>query len=295
MFIKYQHLERFGTTEVDGIQVGTTYVFPKLDGTNASAWLDDGVVQGGSRNRHLSVDDDNANFYKTILQDARIAAFLNANPNLTLYGEWLVPHTVKTYRDDAWRRFYIFDVFNRVNETLLSFEQYEPLLKEFKLDYVAPLAIFKNASVDMYTACLEKNVFLVKDGMGTGEGIVVKNYDYKNRYGRQVWAKIVSNEFKENHHKEMGAPIIGSEIVEQKIVDKYVTSALVDKVQAKIVLEQDGWHSKCIPQLLGTVFYDLVREDTWNFVKEFKNPRVDFKALHIYTVAKVKQLKPELF
>ena len=295
MFIKYQHLERFGTTEVDGIQVGTTYVFPKLDGTNASAWLDEGVVQGGSRNRHLSVDDDNANFYKSILQDDRVAAFLNANPNLTLYGEWLVPHTVKTYRDDAWRRFYIFDVFNRVNETLLSFEQYEPLLKEFKLDYVAPLAIFKNASVDMYTACLEKNVFLVKDGMGTGEGVVVKNYDYKNRYGRQVWAKIVSNEFKENHHKEMGAPIIGSEIVEQKIVDKYVTSALVDKVHAKIALEQDGWHSKCIPQLFGTVFYDLVREDTWNFVKEFKNPRIDFKALHIYAIAKVKQLKPELF
>lgn len=295
MFIKYQHLERFGTTEVDGIQVGTSYVFPKLDGTNASAWLDDGVVQGGSRNRHLSVDDDNAGFYQAMLKDDRVAAFLNAHPDLTLYGEWLVPHTVKTYRDDAWRRFYVFDVFNRVNETLLSFEQYEPLLKEFKIDYVAPLAIFKNASVDMYTACLEKNVFLVKDGMGTGEGIVVKNYDFKNRYGRQVWAKIVSNEFKENHHKEMGAPIVGAEIVEQRIVDKYVTAALVDKVHAKISLEQDGWHSKCIPQLLGMVFYDLVREDTWNFVKEFKNPRIDFKALHIYTVAKVKQTKPELF
>ena len=30
-FRKYQHIERFGTDEVDGIEIGTTYVFPKID------------------------------------------------------------------------------------------------------------------------------------------------------------------------------------------------------------------------------------------------------------------------
>jgi hypothetical protein len=39
MFIKYMHLERFGNDEVEGIEIGTTYVFPKLDGTNAQVWL----------------------------------------------------------------------------------------------------------------------------------------------------------------------------------------------------------------------------------------------------------------
>ena len=39
-FTKYQHLERLGTTEVEGIEVGEVYVFPKLDGTNASVWVD---------------------------------------------------------------------------------------------------------------------------------------------------------------------------------------------------------------------------------------------------------------
>lgn len=29
-FIKYQHLERYGNTEVEGIEVGTCYVFPKI-------------------------------------------------------------------------------------------------------------------------------------------------------------------------------------------------------------------------------------------------------------------------
>ncbi len=295
MFIKYQHLERFGNTEVEGIQIGTTYVFPKIDGTNASLWMEDGVLCAGSRNRQLSVEADNAGFFNAMKDDRRMLAFFNKYPYLTLYGEWLVPHTLNTYREDAWRRFYVFDVYDQVAEKLWHFDVYEPLLKEFNIDYLAPLAIMKNASVDMYTACLEKNVFLIKDGAGFGEGIVIKNYDFVNRFGNQVWAKIVTNEFKENHHKEMGAPVLGGVVLEQTIVDKYVTQAMVDKVHAKIVLAQDGWHSKCIPQLLNTVFYDLVKEETWNFIKENKNPLIDFRALHVYTVAKVKQLRSDLF
>ena len=40
-FHKYMHLERFGTDEVDGIEFGQTYVFPKLDGTNGQVWLNE--------------------------------------------------------------------------------------------------------------------------------------------------------------------------------------------------------------------------------------------------------------
>lgn len=36
MFIKYQHLERLGNQETNGILDGEVYVFPKIDGTNAS-------------------------------------------------------------------------------------------------------------------------------------------------------------------------------------------------------------------------------------------------------------------
>jgi hypothetical protein len=135
----------------------------------------------------------------------------------------------------------------------------------------------------------------VKDGEGAGEGVVIKNYDYKNKYGRQTWAKIVGNEFKAKHHLAMGAPVIGGEIVEEKIAAKYVTQALVDKVEAKIVNEMGGWSSKYIPRLINTVWYDVVTEETWNFVKEFKNPKIDFKVLSHYVTAKIKELKKELF
>ena len=40
-FTKYQHVERLGTTETDGILDGDVLVFPKIDGTNCSVWLGD--------------------------------------------------------------------------------------------------------------------------------------------------------------------------------------------------------------------------------------------------------------
>lgn len=60
-FKKYQHLERFGNDEVEGIELGKLYIFPKLDGTNAQVWLDDeGNIKAGSRNRELTLEKDNA-------------------------------------------------------------------------------------------------------------------------------------------------------------------------------------------------------------------------------------------
>jgi hypothetical protein len=299
-FLKYQHLERYGNTEVEGIEVGTCYVFPKLDGTNGSVWLDPSKPFGekfccGSRNRELSLDNDNAGFMKAMFDDDAVVPYIYQNPSHVLYGEWLVPHTLKTYNDDAWRKFYVFDVYDRNKERLLSYDEYSEGLIADGINVIAPIAIIKNGNIDHFTECLSKAHYLVKDGEGSGEGVVIKNYDYKNKYGRQTWAKIVTNEFKAKHHITMGAPVVGCEIVEEKIAAKYVTQALVDKVEAKIVNEMGGWSSKYIPRLINTVWYDVVTEETWNFVKEFKNPKVDFKVLSHYVTAKIKELKKELF
>ena len=294
-FIKYQHLERFGNTEVEGIEIGTVYVFPKIDGTNGSVWQHNDMMCCGSRTRELTLDNDNAGFFNAMVKDNAVARYIREHPQHILYGEWLVPHTLKTYNDDAWRRFYVFDVFDRNKERLLSYDEYSPAAIAAGLNVIPPIAIIKNGSEEHFTQCLAKANYLVKDGEGQGEGVVLKNYDYKNKYGRQTWAKIVGNEFKAKHHLEMGAPVVGCEIVEEKIVAKYVTQALVDKVHAKIVNEMDGWSSKYIARLLHTVYYDLVTEETWNFVKEFKSPKIDFKVLSHYTTARIKELRKELF
>lgn len=295
-FTKYMHLERLGTAEVEGIEHGMTYVFPKLDGTNASVWLgEDGEVKAGSRNRQLALGSDNAGFFAFAFANPALKAYLLEHPTHILYGEWLVPHSLKTYRDDCWRRFYIFDVFDTETERFLPYDQYSLLVAKHRLDFLSPLALIKDGDPALYTKIMEQNTVCLKDGAGIGEGIVIKNYNFVNRYGRVVWAKLVTNAFKEEHHKAMGAPILGSDLVEQRIVDKYVTQEMIDKVYAKMILDTDGWHSKMIPQLLNTVFYDLVREETWAYIKEHKLPSINFKALQQFTIVKVKEIRKDLF
>ena len=110
-FKKYMHIERFGNIEVNGIDMGECYIFPKIDGTNSQLWSNNGELKAGSRNRTLTLDKDNAGFYKWAVSNMIKWNIFLFNPNLRLYGEWLVPHTLKNYQDNAWRNFYVFDVF----------------------------------------------------------------------------------------------------------------------------------------------------------------------------------------
>lgn len=294
-FKKYMHIERYGNEPVLGIELGTVYVFPKLDGTNSSLWYSGLLVLGGSRNRLLSIDNDNQGFFNYCCNSKKHIDFFDKYPNLRLYGEWMVPHTIKNYRDDVWKKFFIFDVYNDETEQFLTYDTYKPMLEEFNLDYIAPLAIIKNAGYENFLHVLNQNTLYMKDGAGLGEGIVIKNYDYYNKHGNQIWAKIVSTEFKEKHHKEMGPPETEHTLLEEKIVEEFVTEALVQKNHAKINNEHNGWVSKYIPELFSRVYYDIITEEMWEIVKRYKDPMINFKTLRALTIAKIKRTMPEIF
>ena len=296
-FQKYMHVERFGNDEVQGIELGQCYVFPKIDGTNGSIWYDGEKLRFGSRNRELSLENDNQGFMTEMSKHEGVRRFCEDHAaGVRLYGEWLVPHAFRGYREDAWRRFYVFDVWDEINEKYMRYEDYHETLEEYKIDYIPPLCIIKNATYENLLTELKSNGFLVQDGAGYGEGIVIKNYEFQNRFGRTVWAKIVSNEFKEKACREHGATHKKfKDMIEQTICDNYVTDHFVDKVYAKIVNENDGWNSRYIPRLLSTVYHDLVTEEIWDVVKKHKNPTINFKTLNTLVILKIKTLKPEIF
>lgn len=294
-FLSYIHLEKFGNDEVQGIELGKCHIFPKLDGTNASVWFGpDKEVHAGSRKREVTPDDDNQGFAAFALHDERIVELLRSHQWLRLYGEWLVPHTLRTYRKDAWRKFYVFDVYDHEYEAFVSYDAYKGFLEDFNLDYIPAYSIIKNATYDHLLVELNKNDFLVSEGVG--EGIVIKNYDYRNKYGRTTWAKIVTSGFKESHKKAMGPDEKRfSDLVEEKIVDEFLTPEIIEKVYAKIANECDGWNNKYIPRLLGTVYHDFVTEELWQGVKKHKNPTINFKTLNSLAINKTKEVLPHVF
>lgn len=280
MFEKYQKIKRWGSPEVEGINKGLCYVFPKLDGANGSVWWDWGI-HAGSRNRELTLDEDNHGFYNYVLDNKPIKKLLRAHTQWRLFGEWLVPHNLRTYQFGTWNRFYVFDVV--VGETYLMYEQYAPVLEEFGVPYVPFMQVGHNLEESDFTQLMGSNTYLMKKGH-TGEGIVIKNYDFVNKYGRTTWAKMVRSEFKQKKPK----PEV-KEGLEHDIAARFVTKALVDKEKAKINTEPVQ------PRLLSTVFHCILVEEMDTIVKKYKEPTINFKELRKQTYAKVKEHAPELF
>lgn len=124
---------------------------------------------------------------------------------------------------------------------------------------------------------------------------MIKQYGWKNRFGRTTFAKLITNTFKEKHIKEMGGSVVNAKLIEEEIADEFLTEHMVEKIIAKIRNDKGAFGARDIPQLLGMAFHDLVTEELWQAIKAHKNPRIDFKTLNHCTIARVKKLQPQLF
>lgn len=295
MFQKYIHLERFGTDEVDGINIGECHIFPKIDGTNASLWQDStGAFRCGSRNRELALGNDNAGFMAWAVEQESLRALASAHPEHRFFGEWLVPHSLKTYREDAWRQLYIFDVLKPDGE-FMHYDEYSEILKARGVLFIPCMLKSRNPTYEILLKATENNRFLLQDGAGAGEGVVVKQYGWKNRFGRTTWAKLITNTFKDKHIAEMGGSVVNAKLVEEEIAAEFITDHMIEKIIAKIRVESGSFAARNIPQLLGMAYHDLVSEEIWEAVKRHKNPKIDFRTLNTCAIRRVKELKPELF
>ena len=298
---KYMHVERLGTDEVCGILDGTTYIFPKIDGTNGHIWFDE-QIRFGSRRRVLSIgESDNQGFMEEVSKIAGLEKLFDKHPDWHVFGEWLVPHTLKNYRDDTWRKFYVFDVAIEVDNAsgekrykYIPYDVYREDIEKTGLDAIPPMRIGEDIEADKIYDMLDKNTYLMKDGC-IGEGLVIKNYDFQNKYGRTVWAKLVRSEFKDTHMSNNNPPIIrGKEPSERMVAKKYLTDAMIDKVYAKITADVE-WNSKYIPRLFGECYHDLIVEEIWRIVKDNKSISINFGLLNRYVIERVKECKADLF
>lgn len=311
--MKYQHVERIDSDEAEGLLDGPCHVFPKMDGSNMCAYLEDGIVRCQSRNRVL---DGTEPFAIHVSSHPEIGEFLRAFPGLRLYGEWMVPHTVRSYVPGVWNRWFVFDVIaedkHAVYRTVLPdgtlaeldcagrfylpYETYVPLLEAFGIEYIPSIAVIEGPSRrELERLADEESGFMVAEGCG--EGVVVKRYGYSNRYGRTVWAKVLSSRFSvfkiascssRREERKDGTS------VEHEIAMRYVTTDLVDKEYSKMLAE--GSPRKAIPgRLLATVWYCMVHESMWDAVKKFHEPVLDMKALRKECEARTKTLRPEVF
>lgn len=283
-FRKYQKIHRLGKEETDGILDGICYVQEKIDGANASIWMDDhGVIQCGSRNRHL-IDDDFNGFVKYVKNHSGINNFLESHYNLTLYGEWLVQHTVQ-YSDKAYKKFYLFDVLCSSSGGFADPVEVESIAGRYGINCVPTFGKFDNPSTDQIIAMVGKSQLSTK-----GEGVVIKNMEFVNKFCDLVYAKVVSADFKEmnllafeDNDKHFDS------YNEMYFVNKYMTIQRVEKVVKKLQPEINGRLSmKHIPRICETAYHDMLAEEIWDVSKKIES--INFKKLRNIAYKKAKMI-----
>lgn len=287
-FRKYEKIYRLGKEETDGILQGTVNVTEKLDGANLSVWLGErGEIRVGSRNNDLTANGNEFNgavHYCNAHEGIR--TLLAFHPTYRLYGEWLVRHTL-AYNETAYKKFYLFDIFDHNEEKFLEQHTVQNLGTQYKIDTVPNIGEFNIPTLKELTKLVEgqKSVYGEKR-----EGIVIRNPAFVNTFGDKCNAKIVSEGFMEDNGITFGGNNKYSEAYwEQYVSNKYITLERVQKIMNKIQPEVNKrLDMEHIPRITSTVYHDMLTEEAWEIAKNVK--KLDYDVLKRICMKKAKQV-----
>lgn len=286
MFIKYPKIHRLGKDETDGVLNGRCYVQEKADGSNASIWLgEDGNLCFGSRNNDVT-DGSNKSFRNLIAygrEHSGINQFFKDNPNLRLYGEWLVRHSI-SYSETAYNKFYLFDIMDE-DEKFLDIEKVYKYAEQYDILTPQLFGVFDNPTEE------QLQEYAGKTNLGVeGEGIVIKNLDFVNRFGNLCYAKIVTQNFKEANAVTFGGNNKHSETYwEMWAVNKFATLARVQKIMHKMESKiGEKLELKHTSMIVGSSYHDMITEEAWEISK--KAVSINFRKLKTLAGKKFQQI-----
>jgi len=253
---------------------------------------DGGEIRVGSRNNDLTANGNEFNgAVKYANTHAGIKEFLNYSPQCRLYGEWLVRHTL-SYNETAYKKFYLFDIYDETAQKFISQEDVQSLGKEYGIETVPYLGELINPNLKELTKFVEGQESII--GGKVREGIVIRNPEFVNKFGDKVNAKLVSEGFMEDNGIVFGGNNKFSDCYwEQYISNKYITLERVQKIMNKIQPEvNERLDMQHIPRIIGTVYHDMITEEAWEIAN--KAHKVDFDNLKRICSKKAKQVYTDI-
>ena len=283
-FRKYGKIHRLGKEETDGILFGNCRIQEKVDGANTSIWWDAESNWIRCASRSKEVKEGFNGFVDYVHKHEGIASLLKDKPSYRLYGEWLVRHTIQ-YKETAYRKWYMFDIYDSELEKYIGSEGVDALGQMYNIETVPYHGCLVDPTME------QLNEFVGKTSFGDrGEGIVIKNPNFVNKFGDVQYAKIVTDSFKEDNAVAFGGNNKHSDSYwEVYIVNKYMTLPRIQKIMGKIQPEIEGrLDMKHIPRIMGTAFHDIITEEAWEIAK--LNAKIDFKTLKRISDKKSKQI-----
>ena len=278
---KFMDIERIKENYADGFHKGDNIVIQeKIDGANCAIRYDSETdeIIAQSRKNILSLSNNLRGFWEwsQTLDKKLVKSILG--DNLVLFGEWLVPHSVK-YPEERYNHAYFYDVYDTSTETYLSQDKVRDIIAVLGLTYVP---VFYRGEFVSWEECM-KYVGQTKLGGEYGEGIVVKNMTRLNDPNTRspFYLKIVGEKFTETkgqkHVKVVDPEKLKSMEENKALAETIVTEARVAKLLNKFVDEgilPEDWGAKEMPivakNLTKAVYEDCVKEES-DTVKQIGN------------------------
>lgn len=293
-FKSYHKIQALHKEECEGLLLGVCYIQEKIDGANASIWWDHDTnqVHYGSRTRDLRHANDGFNgFGEWVDANSQIAEYLKESPQLRLNGEWLVRHSIG-YHEASYKQFYLYDIDAEVEkdgetkEIRLPISEMYAVADKLKIPTAHLFATIENPTLEQIHEFAGKTVLGLK-----GEGVVVKNLGFINKFGDMQYGKYVTQEFKEDNAITFGGNNKHSDTYwEMHFVNAYVTMPRLEKVLHKFeAVNTEHLDMKHIPQIMGRMYHDIITEEAWEISQKCTQP-FDFKAFKKLCDRKTKQM-----
>ena len=147
----------------------------------------------------------------------------------------------------------------------------------------------ENPTPNKFVKYLEKNRFLLTNDAKMGEGVVIKNYNFVNKSGNTIWAKIVSNEFLEDFQKAHPCNESFLLPLENRIIENYLTNSFIEKEICKFIEMKDGgWQKKYISELFKYITDTMIQEEIINIIYKEHSPMINFALLYKLSLEKIK-------
>ena len=277
--IKYPKIHRLGKDETEGIfKEGKLLIEEKIDGANTSIWVSNGELKFGSRN-NLVPDFRGLKTYA--LKHQGILNIFKDFPNYRLFGEWLIKHII-SYNNLSYNHFYLYDIYDNDKNEYIDPKIVKDIADKYNIKRPHTFAIINvDGTIDEKDIINEiNNNHVGKSILGErGEGVVIKNFGFRNKFGDFSYAKIVTQEFKEDNAVWFGGNNKHSEFYwETYVMNEYINETRVRKIiQKQESIENRKMDIKDTPKIAGIVFHDMIEEECWTFVK--KNMKIDFRKL----------------
>ncbi len=299
-FTKYHKIE---AATKHPLPPGALVVQHKLDGSQAGIEYQSGALLVHTRKTALariSMDETgkiatqilgggNAGFagLVSLVESSFVALrdWMQAHGVVHIYGEWLVPHSVK-YPDHMWRKFYVYDLLveheSGEGEAFMNPESFPFPYGDFGFEKVRAITLVPYHGQVTHEQVRKTTLELQQELGYAIEGTVVKSYEKDllgetDRFGKRYVYKDVLPDFAETKGTEGAAH--APPPTEQALAESLPTRTIEKRYLDVVAANGGQFEGKLIPQIMGRVWNDFVTEVLDGGLRDLKYPVVNTREL----------------